>query len=118
MRAERLESMARKGKKRFLGNKVITVASLDTVFLHRCRSYSQWHMGIFLFRPRLRLPLLILGVLNGEAGERFDSSPGKFFSSFRFSRLLFEAFVNIKKNEKNIASKVESNHSDSHRLRV
>ena len=76
------------------------------------------HGNLSFSRPRLRLPLLILGVLNGEAGERFDSSPGKFFSSFRFSTLLFEAFVNIKKNEKNIASKVESNHSDSHRLRV
>ena len=54
-------------------------------------------MGVFLFRLRLCLPLLIVGVLNGQAGTRFDSSPGKFFSSFRF--FFLDYFSSLSKNK-------------------
>ena len=49
-------------------------------------------MGMFLFRLRLCLPLLILGVLNRQTGKRFDSSPGKFFFSFRLFQTTLRGF--------------------------
>lgn len=98
MGVERLDSKARTGKLVFPWQQSVHGRLLlDTVLspsLHELLAMT--HMGMFLFRPRLCLPLLILGVLNRQTGKRFDSSPGKFFFSFPFFQTTLRGFRKYK----------------------